>query len=144
MMSNKYTFTQEYTDEYGQTSKVEHTFYADTHDEIAERFNEFLRGCGFYFEQFESYQLVGDQTEAVWTTTDLGEQVLDEFDRDPGLDQRLWEESVANVPSHNYPNGVWPFAPTVKCVKCGMTREAMGTNRCYEASGCGLGLDGTL
>lgn len=141
---NKYTFTQEYTDEYDQTSKVEHTFYAVTHDEIAERFNEFLRGAGYVFEDGISYQLVDSKVEELWTTTDLGNQVLDELDGGGSLDERLWQESLANVPTHNYPANSWPFAPTHICQKCGMSRAMMGSNKCYEATGCGLGLDGTL
>lgn len=142
---NKYTFTQEYTDEYGQTSKVEHTFYADTHLEIAERFNDFLRGAGFIFSENTSYQLVTDNyEEELWTTTDLGNQVLDELDGGGSLDERLWQQSVANVDTQNYPNNSWPFAPNHICQKCGMSRANMGSNKCYEATGCGLGLDGTL
>lgn len=135
MMQNKYTFTQEYTDDYGQTSKVEHTFYSDTHDEIAERFNEFLRGAGFIFNAGESYQLVGEpEVEELWTTTDLGEAVLDEFD------YSLKDNN------YTYPANSWPFEvpQNVVCPKCGMRRSEMGVSRCYEATGCGLGLDGTL
>lgn len=135
-MSNKYTFTQEYTDDYGQTSKVEHVFYTDYHTEIAERFNEFLRGCGYYFNEGESYQLVGEpDTEELWTTTDLGDAVLDEFDYAPQDN------------NYAYPANSWPFdavPQNVVCPKCGMRRTEMGGSKCYEASGCGLGLDGAL
>lgn len=140
-MQNKYTFTQEYTDEYGQTSKVEHVFYTDTHMEIAERFNDFLRGAGFIFNDGESYGLTNLHDEEVWTTTDLGEQVLNEYDTQDDL---AWQESVANVDTHNYPNNSWPFHPNHVCQKCGMTRSQMGNHGCFEATGCGLGLDGSI
>lgn len=136
-MQNKYTFTQEYTDEYGQTSKVEHTFYADTHMEIAERFNEFLRGAGFIFSAGESYLLTNEHDDVVWSTTDLGEAVLDEY-------EELYDEE----PSDNYQHSTnsWPFEvpQNVICTKCGMTSNQMGSSKCYEETGCGLGLDSTL
>lgn len=133
-MQNKYTFTQEYTDEYGQTSKVEHTFYSDTHMEIAERFNEFLRGTGFIFNDGESYELTNiHDDEEVWTTTDLGDAVLDEYDYEPS-------------DNYQHSSNSWPFEvpQNVICTKCGMTSNQMGSHKCYEATGCGLGLDGTL
>jgi hypothetical protein len=143
-MQNKYTFTQEFTDEDGQTEKIEHTFYSDFHTEIADRFNEFLRGCGYVFHEGQSYGLVTDpELEEHWTTTDLGDAVLNEFD-EKSYEQELWEQSVANVPTQNYPTGSWPFAPVTKCPKCGITSATMGGHACYEPTGCGLGLNGKL
>lgn len=54
----KYTFTQEYEDKFGNVNKVVHEFYAETHYDIAEQFNYFLRGCGYIFSEGESYDLV--------------------------------------------------------------------------------------
>jgi hypothetical protein len=133
-MQSKYTFTQEYTDEYGQTAKVEHTFYADTHDEVAARFNEFLRGCGFIFNHGESYLLTEEYDGGgVWSTTDLGDAVLDEYDYEPS-------------DNYQHSDNSWPFEMPhqEECKKCGMTRRQMGSHNCYEKTGCGLGLDAAL
>lgn len=47
------TFTYTYTDEDGHvTQKTSHTVNGDdclTHDEVADNFNQFLRGAGYFF-----------------------------------------------------------------------------------------------
>lgn len=142
-MSSKYTLVQEFTDEDGQIAEVKHTFYAITHDEVAQRFNEFLRGCGFYFYGDESYQLIGG--EETYSTTELGNQVLDSLDEgyfDEQSDLSEYEYNFDNLPKNN-----WPFpvsAKNVICPKCDMTRAQMGGFTCYEKTGCGLGLDADL
>jgi hypothetical protein len=138
-MSSKYTFIQEFTDEDGQVHEVKHTFYAVTHDEIAARFNEFLRGSGFYFYDGESYQLIGD--EDTYSTTEAGDELLHQFD------EGYFDEQFDDHEYHfdDLPQNNWPFTiGNKKCSKCGMTREQMGDHACYEKTGCGLGLDGTL
>lgn len=130
-MSSKYTLVREFVSD-GQTSEVKHTFYADTHDEVAQRFNEFLRGCGFYFYDGESYQLMG--CEDTYSTTELGDAVLDQYDTE---DWATPTEGFNNLPQNN-----WPFYnKNVICPNCGMTRAQMGGSACYEKAGCGLGLD---
>ena len=158
---NKYTFKQEYTDEYDQVYEVKHTFYADTHTEIAERFNEFLRGAGFHFNPNESYQLVPDETEEGWLDSCEAQSAWDNADEW----EETFEEETEEPTTQEYMSGldhsagaVWPFPlsrPTEgevpfpnwggeKCGKCGMTRAEMGQNVCWEATGCGLGLNPTI
>jgi hypothetical protein len=154
---NKYTFKQEYTDEYDQVYEVKHTFYADTHDEIAERFNEFLRGAGFIFNPNESYQLVPDETDVDWyKDEDEPESQWDNDEWEESFEEENTTETYMNDLDHSA-GAVWPFPTTrpqegtefpnwggEKCPKCAMTREQMGQNVCWEATGCGLGLNPTI
>jgi hypothetical protein len=91
---NKYIFIQEFTDEYDQVSEVRHTFYADTHSEVADRFNEFLRGAGFHFNQDESYQLTSeDNTDTDW----FEDEFFEEEQEDVSFDDRIWSQSMDNM-----------------------------------------------
>jgi hypothetical protein len=93
---NKYIFIQEFTDEYDQVSEVRHTFYADTHAEVADHFNGFLRGAGFYFNQDESYQLTSeDNNDIDWYEDEFCEE--ENLQEDVSFDDRIWQQSMDNM-----------------------------------------------
>jgi hypothetical protein len=91
---------------------------------------------------------------------------MDEYEPESQWDNDEWEETLEEEnPTKKYMNdldhsagAVWPFPLTrptegevpfpnwggEKCGKCGMTREQMGQNVCWEATGCGLGLNPTI
>jgi hypothetical protein len=56
-MSNYFKF---YSDNHGRTTEV--TVHADQLDEVVETFQEFLRGCGYYFNG--NLELVPDAADA--------------------------------------------------------------------------------
>jgi len=151
---NKYIFIQEFTDEYDQVSEVKHTFYAGTHNEIAERFNEFLRGAGFVFNEGDYYGLLNDnwenssdelsQSEEEWFDEeyeeDCGGSATEEY---KNLDHSAaWPFPHAYTPTPEKEDGSLPFSNFggERCNICGFTRQEMGQNICYD-SRCPLGLN---
>ena len=142
-MTDRYIFIREYEDEDGNIQEVRHTFTEITHDKIADHFNDFLRGCGFIFDINERYMLV-DESQDFVSLTPAGEDFLSDYDLETESDEHseYYYETDRNKPINNS----WPFANYggEKCSKCGMSREQMGQNVCWEPSGCGLGLNPTI
>jgi len=142
-MTDRYIFIREYEDEDGNIQEVRHTFTEITHDKIADHFNDFLRGCGFIFDINERYMLV-DESQDFVSLTPAGEDFLSDYDLETEGDghSEYYYETDRNKPINN----MWPFANYggEKCSKCGMSREQMGQNVCWEPSGCGLGLNPTI
>jgi len=158
-MTDRYIFIREYEDEDGNIQEVRHTFTEITHDKIADHFNDFLRGCGFIFDINERYMLV-DESQDLVSLTPAGEDFLSDYDLETeGEDfvsdydletegsghSEYYYETDRNKPINNSWNS-WPFANYggEKCSKCGMTREQMGQQVCWEPTGCGLGLNPTI
>ena len=149
---NKYIFIQEFTDEYDQVSEVKHTFYADTHSEIAERFNEFLRGAGFVFNDGDYYGLLNDnwedapaelsQSDDEWYDDEFAgsDSTTEEY---KNLDHSAaWPFPHAYTPTPQTEDGSLPFSNFggERCNICGFTRQEMGQNICYDQR-CPLGLN---
>ena len=51
MNKEKYTFKYEYTDDIGRETNHKITFSATTIDEICGKLRDFLKGCGFSFDE---------------------------------------------------------------------------------------------
>lgn len=132
---SKYTFTCEYTDISGQPdgSKITIEVQEDTLMSVVEAFERFLKGAGFIFDGYL--------------------QIVDEEEYPAGTYQEDEEETTTN----NTYRTTWPFAKSVelydsqdvmpmpgtmggatvvlsidKCKRCGLTREQLGTNTCYD------------
>jgi hypothetical protein len=141
-MIDRYIFIREVEDEDGNINEVRHTFSAITHDQIADHFNDFLRGCGFIFDINDRYELVEDSSYV--SLTEEGEDFMEEY---VDSEDSPWPSAHYGNDIYEKPiNNSWPFANYggEKCSKCGMLREQMGQNVCWEASGCGLGLNPTI
>lgn len=132
----KYTFTCK--DECG--GDVTHTFYAETHYEIAERFNDFLQGCGFKFNEGQYYDLVSEETEPFegeehdvmsWTSDALYRGGLPENTtlykiREPG----------AHLGNVNVSVGDWDVQ-VPSCPKCKIPQGVMCGFECFDNQ-CGM------
>ena len=72
-MGDKYTFRREFTDMYGKTKVVEHTFEGETLGEIMEEFLYFLNGCSFLYVKDLIWVKDNGQEEAIldWQADNL-------------------------------------------------------------------------
>jgi hypothetical protein len=135
----KYTFIQEYED----GTKTTHEFYADTHPEVTEHYQNFMRGCGFYYNEGDYYGLLNDEDCGdVYSTPTTDDQWYEEEFADNG---GATTEEYTNNLDHS---AAWPFPHDLpfsnyggeRCNICGFTREQMGQNVCYDQR-CSLGLN---
>jgi hypothetical protein len=136
----KYTFIQEYED----GTKTTHEFYADTHPEVTEHYQNFMRGCGFYYNEGDYYGLLNDE--------DCREQFPPIRTDDEWFEEEFEEQNCGST-TEEYTNNLdhsaaWPFPHDLpfsnyggeRCNICGFTREQMGQNVCYDQR-CSLGLN---
>jgi hypothetical protein len=136
----KYTFIQEYED----GTKTTHEFYADTHPEVTEHYQNFMRGCGFYYNEGDYYGLLNDNWEDA--PAELSQSDDEWFEEE-------FEEHDCGSTTEEYTNNLdhsaaWPFPHDLpfsnyggeRCNICGFTREQMGQNVCYDQR-CSLGLN---
>lgn len=49
-MTNKYTFYNSFVDYHGKTSTLDMNFEAENLEEVLDRFEQFLAGCGFVLD----------------------------------------------------------------------------------------------
>jgi hypothetical protein len=146
----KYTFTQEYED----GTKTTHEFYADTHPEVTEHYQLFMRGAGFYYNEGDYYGLLNDnwQTAPAELSQSDDEWFEEEYEEDCGgsateeyknLDHSAaWPFPHAYTPTPQKEDGSLPFSNFggERCNICGFTRQEMGQNICYD-NRCPLGLN---
>jgi hypothetical protein len=135
----KYTFIQEYED----GTKTTHEFYADTHTEVTEHYQNFMRGCGFYYNEGDYYGLLNDEdcrNDYSATTTD-DEWYEEEFEDHAGGSTEEYTNNLDHSAAWPFPHDL-PFANYggERCNVCGFTREQMGQNVCYDQR-CSLGLN---
>lgn len=143
---SKYIFIQEFNNN-GVIEKVTHEFETDFQDTVLARFADFLRGCGFVISPYESLEFISEEA-----CEEAGE-AESQWDGD-GWEQAAEEDTSVYKNLDHSAVEVWPFPVSrpqegtefpnwggEKCAKCGMTRQQMGTNICYEPTGCPLGLN---
>ena len=137
---SKYYFIRE--DEDG--TRITHEFETDFHDEIAERFNEFLLGCGFVFYEGCRYELTQPETteteyygtaEADWpfeTENEVMSWTSEELTRSEPM-YTITEPGEFQGWQNYQTTGVVPGV----CPKCKISRSVMATAKCYDMN-CGL------
>jgi hypothetical protein len=139
---SKYTFTCEYTDLSGQPdgSKITVEVQEVTLMNTIEAFERFLKGVGFVFD---GHLAIVDEEE-------YPEEIYQEDDEE--------ETTTDNTYSSTWPfpksvelydsQDVMPMPGTLgsaevilpnKCTRCGLTKEQLGTNTCYDEN-CGFKL----
>ena len=144
---SKYTFTCEYTDISGRPdgSKITIEVQEDTLMSVVEAFERFLKGAGFIFDGYlqivdeEEYPAGTYQEDEEETTTNntyrttwpfaKSAELYDSQDIMPGHGRF---SKISNMGGAT----VIPSDPIVlpidKCKRCGLTREQLGTNTCYD------------
>lgn len=99
-------------------------FEADDLNDVLMYFTDFLRGAGYTFDGV--VDIVSLETHS-------------EFDEEQQTQNGVWP---FNKDEHEYEKEELPF-PNYggeRCLVCGITRQEMGQNICYDAR-CGLGLN---
>lgn len=139
---SKYTFTCEYTDLSGQPdgSKITLEVQEVALMNVIEAFERFLKGAGFMFDGYldivnedeypkETYEEDGDEE----TTIDDTYSGMWPFPKSVEL-----YDSQDVMPMPGTLGGAEIILPN-KCKRCGLTKEQLGTNTCYDEN-CGLKL----
>jgi hypothetical protein len=141
---SKYTFICEHTDLYGKLdgNKITHEVTQESLMSVLESFEQFLRGVGFYFDGHldivEDEQFTEEEPleEHEWTQTLRSDS---EWPFPPTTSQpepEMYEaKDVMQMPGTI--GGATVVLPDTKCLRCGLTREQLGVNKCYDTN-CGL------
>jgi hypothetical protein len=142
---SKYTFICEHTDLYGKVdgNKITHEVTQESLMSVLESFEQFLRGVGFYFDGH--LDVVEDE----------------QFTEEEPLEEHEWTQTLRNDNEWPFPSATPPSATPetyeakdvmqmpgtiggatvvlsdIKCLRCGLTQEQLGTHTCYDES-CGL------
>ena len=132
---SKYYFIRE--DEDG--TRITHEFETEYHNELAERFNEFLLGCGFVFYEGCRYELTEPETSE---TEYYGTAEKDwPFGTENEVMSWTSEELTKSEPMYTITEpGVvqgWQNFPVDICPKCKISKSVMATAKCYDVN-CGL------
>lgn len=110
------------------SDEVKHTFHAEHLDDVIFSFQEFLRGCGFYFNG--EVQIVDDPFVDRFITP--YEDPLYDYDEDFVNSDSVvssWSWTVNELSEKSNQNSY--------CEKCSFTKEEMEGSRCWDEN-CGL------
>lgn len=140
---SKYYFIQEDDD----GNRITHEFYSDYHDEVAERFNEFLLGCGFVFNEGARYELTEPETTAT-TGGDAGVWPFAEdcdfaFPEDSSVMTWTSDELTKSEPLYTirepgeFQSWNFPAPGDVLCPKCKLSKAIMRNSKCFDTN-CGM------
>jgi hypothetical protein len=139
---SKYTFICEHTDLYGKLdgNKITHEVTQESLMSVLESFEQFLRGVGFYFDghldvvEDEQFTEEESQEEHEWTQTLRNDSEWPFPSANP--EPEMYEaKDVMEMPGTI--GGATVVLSDIKCLRCGLTQEQLGTHTCFDES-CGL------
>lgn len=141
---SKYTFICEYTDLMGKLdgNKVTHEVSQESLMSVLESFEQFLRGVGFYFDghldivedEIPTTDTTAYDEEHEWTQTLRSDG---EWPFAPATPQAEMYEAKDVMQMPGTIGGATVVLPDTKCLRCGLTKEALGAHKCYDTN-CGL------
>lgn len=140
---SKYTFVCEYTDLMGKLdgNKVTHEVSQESLMSVVESFEQFLRGVGFYFDGH--LDIVEDEIHTTDTTAYDEEHEWTQTLRSdsewpfPSATPQQPESEEYVIPMPGTFGGATVILPDTKCLRCGLSKEALGAHKCYDTN-CGL------
>jgi hypothetical protein len=130
---SRFTFIHEDDD----GNRVTHEFTTEFHYEVAERFNEFLAGCGFVFGEGERYELTQPETTSVSVAQSAWPDLYDETDVMSWTSEQLTQTEPIYTIREPGQFQSWPeFQPEV-CPKCKLSKAIMRNSKCFDTN-CGM------
>jgi hypothetical protein len=131
---SRYTFIQEDDD----GNRITHEFTTEFHYEVGDRFNEFLLGCGFVFNEGERYELTQPETTSVGVAQSAWPNLYDEIDvMSWTSDQLSKTEPLYTIREPGEFQGWHDFPVNDVCPKCKLSKAIMRNSKCFDTN-CGM------